>query len=131
MCTHRYMIEPLSDCLHLKTVLAARYATFCQSLVNSKKLPVRFLAKIAEKDKRTVLGRTLSSLKLMCDTSDEGDLTARIVKKNVRYMATPPADLWRVCFCKELLQVQEGSQLELPGFSKEECEELLKFACVT
>ena len=58
-CTHRYMIEPLSDCLHLKTVLAARYATFHQSLVNSKKLTVRFLARLAEDDQWTVLGRTL------------------------------------------------------------------------
>ena len=130
-CTHRYIIEPLSDCLHLKTVIAARYATFHQSLVKSKKLPVRFLARIAEKDKRTVLGKTLSSLKQLCGMRDEEDLTARIIKKKLKYMDIPPTETWRVSLCKELLSVQEGSQLMLPGFSKDECDELLEYACVT
>ena len=55
-CTHRYLIEPLSKCLHLKTMLASRYSTFHNSLVKSKKLPVRFFARISKSDKRTVWG---------------------------------------------------------------------------
>ena len=93
-------------------------------------MPVRFLARIAEKDKRTVLGRTLSTLKQMCEMSDDGNLTAGLIKRKLKYMATPPAELWRISLCKELLLVQAGSQLELPGFSKDERDQLLEYACV-
>ena len=46
-------------------------------------------------------------------------------------MVTPPADVWRVGLCKEIIEVQKGSQLEIPGFSKEECDAILRYACVT
>ena len=74
-------------------------------------MPVRFLARIAEKDKRTVLGRTLSTLKQMCEMSDEGNLTAGLIRRKLKYLATPPAKLWRISLCKELLLVQAGSFL--------------------
>ena len=53
--THRYLIEGISGSLHLKTLLASRFVTFYKSLVSSIKTPVRFLARICEKDQRTVL----------------------------------------------------------------------------
>ena len=55
--THRYLIEPVSLCQHLKTSLAARFVTFVHSLINSNKFSVRFLARLCQADKRTVLSR--------------------------------------------------------------------------
>ena len=43
-------------------MLASRYVTFYRSLVTCKKFGVRFLARIQERDNRTVLARTLESL---------------------------------------------------------------------
>ena len=58
-CSHRYLIEPLSKFLHLKTMVASRYVLFYRTLIKSKKTPVRFMAIITEQVQRTVLGRTM------------------------------------------------------------------------
>ena len=39
-------------------------------------------------------------------------------------------DKWRIEMIKELTDIKFG-QLELDGFSNEECEEILNFACVS
>ena len=48
--THRFLIEPLSGHLHLKTKLMSRLVTFYRGLVNSPKFTVRFLARLEERD---------------------------------------------------------------------------------
>jgi hypothetical protein len=127
------MIEPLSQCLHLKTMIASRFSTFHRSLVNSKKLPVRFLARLSERDNRTVLGWTLSKLLQLCDVNDDdlSQLNSSMIKKKFCYRAAPVDELWRIELGKELLMVRNGDKVELPGFTKDECEELLKYVCVT
>ena len=132
-CSHRYLIVPLSECLHLKTMIASRFVTFYRTLITSKKTPVRFLARIAEQDQRTVLGRTLSRLLLECslDTDDLMKLTASLVKKKVVYKEVPVDEKWRVNLGQELLKIRDDNLTELPGFSKEECEELLQHICTS
>ena len=131
-CTHRYLIEPLSNCYHLKTVIASRYATFHKSLLSSVKKPVRFLARMNEFDLRTVLGKTLNKLALMTglDGSYLAKLTASYVKKNMKYAQVPETECWRVPLCDELLGVQNGERW-LEGFTLEEQDDLLRFVCIT
>ena len=131
--THRYLIEPLSGCTHLKTLISSRYATFYRSLINSKKMSVRFLARLAESDQRTVMGRTLSSLLSICNLKNEElpQLNAGVIKKNMVFSRPPPEDEWRIPLGQELLQLRDRSNLDLPGFSLEEQEEILHYLCVT
>ena len=105
--------------------------TFANSLVNSCKLPVRFLARLCEGDQRTVLGRTLSALRSICSLDDSSSITARIVKQNMKYMEAPQHEQWRQNISSELLAIKDGNQLELEGFSNEECVELLQHVCVS
>ena len=124
--SHRYMIEPLSDKAHLKTLLASRYTTFYRSLVDSKKFPVRYLARISEDDNRTVIGKTLSFLKTTCNVSDLSLLRPSLVKQYMVYKHVPDCDQWRVYLAKELLEARIGG---IPGFSNDEINDLLNFAC--
>ena len=131
-CTHRYLLEPITGSLHLKGMLASRYVTFFNSLVNSKKMPVRFLARLAQEDLRTVMGKTLCSLLSSCDlTPDQtSQLTASVVKRKICYFATPNTEAWREDMSLELLKLRQG-QLELPGFTSSEREEILEHICVS
>ena len=131
--THRYLIEPLSGCTHLKTLISSRYSTFYRSLINSKKMSVRFLARLAESDQRTVMGRTLSSLLSICNLKNEElpQLNAGVIKKNMVFSRPPPEDEWRIPLGQELLQLRDIGNLDLPGFTFEEQEEILKHICVT
>ena len=131
--SHRYLIAPLSECLHLKTMIASRYVSFHRSLITSRKTPVRFLARIAEQDQRTVLGRTLSKLLLECSlkNGDLNKLTASLVKKKLVYKTVPINEEWRVALGRELLLIRDDENTELPGFTAEECEEFLKHICTS
>ena len=129
-CTHRYLLEELSECMHLKTMLAGRYVNFYRSLVESAKMPVRFLARISERDQRTVLGRTLSKLLAYASIDDLSMLTATCVKKSLKYWPVPNEQRWRVPLCKELNNIVQGS-MDLPGFSVDECHQLLQLVCTT
>ena len=131
-CTHRYLIEPVSQCLHPKVMIASRYVTFYRSLVKSKKFTVRFLARLSEKDNRTVLGRTLESLLTQCNLPQSrlDELTASLVKKKCSYFRVPEPQLWRIPLLKELLKIRDG-QLTLEDFDSQETNDLINHLCVT
>ena len=127
--THRYLIEPLSGAKHVKTLLSSRFVTFYHSLINTKKTAVRFLARLAEDDQRTVLGRTLGGLLRTCELKDHElvKLSAGLVKKHMVFRPPPVGEEWRIPLAQELLLLRQD--LDLPGFDKEEREDILKFIC--
>ena len=131
-CTHRYLIETLSECLHLKTVIASRFVTFHKTLLSSNKKPVRFLARLNEQDLRTVMGRTLNRLTAttgLCE-GDPSKLTSVHVKRHMKYCLVPENERWRVSLCQELLNAR-GDNSSVPGFTVEELEEMLRVACTS
>ena len=128
--THRYFIEPISQCLHPRVMLASRYVTFHKSLIKSNKLGVRFLARLNENDNRTLLGRTLGSLAQECCVNDIGSLAPSLVKKMCPYFSVPELEKWRIPIVKELLSIQEGL-LSLENITKEEISEMLEHLCTS
>ena len=130
--THRYLIEHISDCLHPKVMLASRYVTFYKSLVGSTKFTVRFLSRMNEMDKRTVLGKTLSSILEMCSLPESrfSDLNAKMVKDRCSYFKVPGTEQWRLPLLTELLAVKNQNLL-LGEFETEEIEEMIDYLCVS
>jgi len=59
---HRYLIESISQCLHVKTMLASRCVSFYETIEASSKLRIRFLSNLCKNDLNTVLGRNLFSI---------------------------------------------------------------------
>ena len=51
--TNSFLIEPLSDHRHLKTMLMSRLVKFHKGLANSPKFTIRFMARLGVKDQRT------------------------------------------------------------------------------
>ena len=122
------MIEPMSGRTHLKTLLYARYTSFYRSLIESCKFPVRFLARICERDHRTVLGNTLSHLKFLCNEPDLSMLNPSLVKRNLKYMLPPDNELWRIELARELITARNDN---IPGFTPAEIEDMLAFVCTS
>ena len=126
--THRFLIEPLSDHLHLKTIFMSRLVNFHKGLVNSPKFTIRFLARLAEKDQRTVLGKTLQYLTEQCDLQSVDELSPSIVKKELRYKKVSHDSNWQVTMAKELLEVRKREVL-IEGFSDEEVHSIFDYVC--
>ena len=126
--THHYFIEHVSACPHPKVMLASRYITFHKSLVNSGKFPVRFLARIKEKDRRTTLCRTLHTNLGLCKLPESSleTISATTVKRMARYMKVPPQEQWRLPLLTELLKVR-SCYLELGQFVNEEVDSMILY----
>ena len=129
--THRYLIEPLSGCSHLKTLVAARYCTFYKSLVECSKFPVRFLASLQAEDLRSVLGRNVNSLATICDVpcNDKKSLSAALVKKKMIYRKIEDDKIWSVNLATELSDMSNEEIPRLQGFSSNEVKEMLDYLC--
>ena len=121
--THRFMIEPLSGCLHPQAMLASRYFSFYSGLVNSSKFCVRYLARLAERDMRTVMGRTLNYILEQCgmNSSQLSELSSSLIKKKVKYLEASEVNQWRV----------RDGKVEVDGFTNAEIQEMLANVCTT
>ena len=128
-CTHRYFIEPLSKTLHLKTMVLGKLVTFYRSLLQSDKLPVRFLARLQEHDERTVMGHTITKLSIICNV-DRTKISAAVVKAKLCFRQIPDSEKWRESIANELLRVREAD-LEVPGFTNDEISEILDYVCIS
>ena len=130
--THRYMIEPLSGCMHPKVMLASRYVGFYHGLVNSNKFSVRYLARLAERDMRTVMGKTLNYILEQCnmDSSQLSQLSSSVVKSNLKYNEATEDTKWRVELALELGKVRDG-EVEVEGFTSKEIDVMLAHVCTT
>ena len=122
------MIEPMSEVMHLKTMLASRFVSFHDSLINSKKFSIRFLARLFEPDMKTVYGQNLHEIASLCNV-DHRQLTPKIVKSKLKYREVSDEDQWRVRMGKELLELRDKETMHLPGFTADEQAEVLHYIC--
>ena len=129
--THRYLIEPLSGCSHLKTLVAARYCTFYKSLVECSKFSVRFLASLQAEDLRSVLGRNVNSLATICyvPRNDKKSLSAVLVKKRMIYRKIEDDKIWSVNLATELSDMCNEEIPCFQDFSNDEVKEMLDYLC--
>ena len=128
--THRYLLEGMSESIHLKTMLLSRFVSFHQALRTSTKFPVRFLARLCENDLRTTHGKNLAEIARLCD-KPVALLTSQIVKAKISYRHVPEDQEWRLGLCTELRKIRDTEDIFLEGFTHDEFTELLKYACVS
>ena len=125
--THRYLIEEMSQSLHPQVMMYSRFACFYKSLISSEKFPIRFLARLKERDNRSLLCQNLSKIGNSCG---EDYPSKNVVKKKMKYFPIPEDQMWRIPLLRELVECKNGSK-ELMNFSKVEIEEMLNFACTS
>ena len=125
--THRYLIEAVSNCLHLKVMLCSRYCKFVNAIMTSPKYPVRLMGSLCLNDQRTIMGKNLSNIRKGCGVKRQSDLTPAFVKKNLRYFKVPECEVWRERILKELL----SNEVEIDGFTQHEVDEVIEYLCTT
>ena len=126
--THRYWIEPISNCLHPKVMLCARYIKFVKTLTSSTKSAVRFLSRLYQNDLRTVLGKTLENIRAECGMASIAELTPDNVKKQLKYCEIPAEVEWRKEILSEILLARDG-HLVVENFSYDELNLILEDLC--
>ena len=105
--SHRYLIEPISEIPHLKTMIVDRFIKFYDSIINCNKLITRNLAFIQAKDCRSDFGRNINNICRENNTL----LFSNVRKGDIKYFPISDNEKWRVSFLKELLH---SNQLFIP-----------------
>ena len=123
--THRYLIEPISGCLHPKVLLASRYISFTNSLKVSNGLGLRILYRLSSVDQRTVMGKTSTKIMRECNT-DRENLTANIFNKKMRYSVALESKSWRMGIVSELID----ENMVAPGLLEADVQDMLIIASV-
>ena len=125
--THRYLIETISNCLHIQTLLCSRFMKFHLTLQDCNKSAVRLLSSLNQNDLRTVYGRNLHNIGQACNISP-CNLTTQIIKSDLKYSVIPDSEKWRASAVQELLDIR-GNKIDLPGFSDYEVSTMLDIVC--
>ena len=127
--SHRYVIEKITKCHHPKTFMASRLVKFHSVLLTSQKSSVNLLAKLKEKDRRTVHGNNLANIAKDIDTPID-DLTTDLVKLNMKYFPVPVDQTWRLPFLEELLSARQDS-CTIDNFDNNEISQMINHLCTT
>ena len=127
--SHRYLIEPVSNCPHPKTMISSRFVKFTQSLVSCSKPSVQYLANISKDDNRTLMGRTLSRISREINIA-KAELSSSCVNKSMSYFSVPDDNQWRINIIHGLLDTRSSS-LSLPNFNPTEIKVMLDYLCTS
>ena len=123
--THIYIIEPISDQVHLKFVLLRRFLNFRRQIEQSSKTVLKFLFKICQNDSRSITGSNLRKIMLLCEKNSIESLEACDLT-SLSYDPVPENEAWRIDVLKELLELR-SENLNLPGFTSEEVKEMIDY----
>ena len=87
-CTHRYLLEDITNTRHVLPKLMAKTQTFYESLGNSPKPGIRFLFGVSTGDNRTTTGQNTTKITKLC----EGTPNKATIKRTAKYVPIPPEE---------------------------------------
>ena len=105
LCTHRYLIEPLSEFNHIFTLLVNRFINFYNIIKQSDKLIVNNLRLSQENDMRSTFGRNLHNICFKAKVDVSNIYLARNV---ITYNEISEEDVWRVSMLRELMDFKNS-----------------------
>ena len=126
--THRYMIEPLANGVHVKKVFAKRFLQFCESLKNCSKGVVRNTFMKVSLDVRSTTGYNLAELSSML--TKPAKKLHPLDARRLEYENICDEDTYRIPFVVELLDVLHDN-IHVEGFSYEELNSILHYLCTS
>ena len=80
-------------------------------------------------DVRSITGKNLRNILLMCDKIDIEELKPGVCSK-INFKTIPPGEEWRVNLVKELIDVKHDAST-IENLSAEELEKILELVCTT
>ena len=127
--THRYLVEPVSESVHIKKILIKRFISFLNQISKSTKYLPKALLNNIQYDMRSTTGSNIRKILLLTKRDSIFEVTGEDIDR-IEYAKLSEENVWRVGLIKEITDVKFG-QLKIDGFTIEECEEMLQFACIS
>ena len=124
--THKFLVQPVSECEHIKKTFIKRYLNFIGQIKKSSKVALKNMFNTIKHDCLSVTGSNLRNIMLLVGKSNIEDLCPED-HNLVKYNEIPEEETWRVSVIKELVDVTWGESV-VEGFSREELAYILGYA---
>ena len=105
--THRFFIEPFSEMQHIMFSLMKRFVNFGTSITSLRKIVLRNMLALVERDCRSTTGRNLREFMLLLNKTNIDNISKDDLKK-LQYHPTPPGDEWKIQLARELIKVKHN-----------------------
>ena len=112
----------------MSITLIRNFLGFINKIKQSAKPVLRQLYSITKDDVRTTTGSNLRNILLQTGLSGVDDLHPGIVKQ-IKYEEIKEMDMWRIPIIKEAIDIKCGNVNPPDGWTAEELDEILTFAC--
>ena len=126
--THRYLIEPISGQQHMSITLVRNFLKFISSIKTSSKPVLRQLYGIAKADVRTTTGSNLRNILVQTNLLHVDDLHLGVVQQ-IKYREIQDRDKWMIPIIKEVIEIKCGEVKPPDGWTVEEFDDILTYAC--
>ena len=114
----KFLVEPVSDCVHIKKTFIKRFLNFISQIKKSSKIALKNVFHTIKHDCMSVTGSNLRNIMLLVDKASIEDLCPEDYNL-VKYHEIPEEETWRVNIIKELVDVNWG-ECFVDGFSRDE-----------
>ena len=125
--THRWLIEPISESLHIKRILIQRFLNFVKQVRESKKSITKVLLNTIMYSVKSTTGYNLRRIMLETDRVDVNQLDNFKIE-DIKYHPVQNEDKWKVSVIKECIDAKFG-KCEIDRFSTEELDEICGNLC--
>ena len=125
--SHKYLVEPVSECEHIKKTFIKRYLNFIGQIKKSRKVALKNMFNTIKYDCLSVTGSNLRNIMLLVGKTNIEDLCPED-HSLVKYNEIPEEQPWRVSVIKEVVDVNWGESA-VDGFSRQELNYILGYAC--
>ena len=126
--THRYLIAPLSESIHLRQVLASRILGFCQRIENCKKICVKNIYVKVYDNAKSPTGSNLLDIAFLLN-KQVYQLTPSDAL-GIPYCEISDHEQYRVDMIWELLNIRHGVST-LENFNNDEIGDILEHLCTS
>ena len=123
-----YLIEPLTGLPHVRKILVTRFFSFINMVRKSSKYALVQLLETILRYVRCTTGSNLRTIMLMAGKNRIEDLDVCEIYIKYHEVEVLESEAWRVNFIKEVVELKYGD-LDGPGFTAEEFEEIQDFLC--
>ena len=107
--THKYIVERISECKHIKQKLFSRYVTFLKSLALSEKPALSFLLNLSKTDIRSVTGSNLRFILNESKVYIIPGVTSKQSFSNYEAYQVPAGQEWKLPLLISLIKIREGA----------------------
>ena len=127
--THRCLIEPLTNSMHVKRVLINRLLSFLDMITKSSKQAIKMLLETAKHDVRSVTGRNMREIMLLAGKTSVNEVTGKDIE-SIEYFPMDKTENWKVEVIKEIIDVK-SKIAAIDNFECEELETILTYLCTS